>query len=65
MLSKDKIKCWYCGGSGEEYDAKQRAIEAQMTDAAVTAAATERTRIKSTADKLAFAIAHSCDGKCV
>jgi hypothetical protein len=65
MLSKDRIKCWYCGGSGKEPDLKKRAVEAQIQDAAITAAATERTRIKNTADKLAFAILHSCDGKCV
>ena len=65
MFSKDKIKCWYCQGSGKEYDAKQRAIEVQTEDAKVTAAQAERTRIKTQADKLAFAIQHSCDGKCV
>lgn len=65
MLSKDKIKCWYCSGSGIEYDAKKRAVEAQVQDAKITAEYTERTRIKTQADKLAFAIQHSCDGKCV
>lgn len=61
----ETIKCWYCKGTGTKLDIKAQAdkLRKQLDDAAATA--TERDRIKTTADKLSFAIRHSCDGVCL